>query len=71
MKLTTITIPAVEMTRAEWGKLWEAYNGLGAEVDGKQVVDWDHDDGHNSIFLKGEDRYRAVVVTDWHNKTHE
>lgn len=60
MKLTTITIPAVEMTRDEyhdhWDRPWEL------RIEGKRVLHWNQNDGHNEILLEGEDTYRAVVI---------
>jgi hypothetical protein len=73
MKLTTITIPAViipavELTHEEHFALWAAYIHGTAEVNGARVTDWNRDDGHNSVLLEGEWRYRTIIVVNERDK---
>lgn len=58
MRLTTVTIPAVEMTLEEENRLWEdfAYN---REKHGIRF--WHTSDGNNEILFEGETTYRVVV----------
>ena len=57
--MTTITIPAVEMSREEENRLW----GM-SEPERKvwfNIRHWITDDGNNCIKFDGEDFYREVV----------
>jgi hypothetical protein len=57
MRLTTITIPAVEMTLEEENLAWiDSPNW-----EKKGILDWNTSDGHNEILFKGESNYRQVV----------
>jgi hypothetical protein len=60
MKLTTITLPAIEMTREEEKALWRDYPNI--SILGVKVLDWNTDDGHNIMRLEGNDFYHAVVI---------
>jgi hypothetical protein len=60
MKLSTVTIPSVEMTREDENRMWrEPWKHF---IEGKQIHDWNMDDGHNQLKLVGEDFYRVVVI---------
>lgn len=62
MRLTTVTLEAIEMTREEESDLWTAW-GTGQEptVEGKRIDNWDRNDGDNDILLEGENVYRMIV----------
>ncbi len=63
MKLTTVTIPAVEMTRKESNSLWNT--SLNERfINGIKVKDWNTDDGNNDILLEGETAYRVVAIIE-------
>lgn len=68
MKLTTITCPAVELTKAEESELWEAYRDFKCgippcpTIEGKRITMWHTDDGENQILLEGESVFRQVVT---------
>lgn len=62
MKLTTVTLPAIEMTKEEESiAYFEWYKDIGIYVEGSKIVDWQTDDGDNSLRLYGEDFYRLIV----------
>ena len=61
MKLTTVTIPAIEMTQKEENALWDIQYP-NRFVEGKRVHLWNTRDGNNEIQLEGEDFYRVVVI---------
>jgi len=62
VKLTEITIPAVETT---WGELCD---GLKNEdlIEGKKITDWRYigDIGSTELLLEGETVYRVVVIKE-------
>lgn len=60
MKLVTITITAVEMTREEYKKYWNHWRDLSLTIEGKKILDWDDDDG--TMLLEGENKRRQVIV---------
>ena len=63
MKLTTITIPAIEMTWQEEQSLWESKSlGYDIFVDGKKVIHWNTSDGNNEMLLDGETIFRTIVT---------
>jgi hypothetical protein len=64
MKLTTVSIPAVEMTLDEQHTFWHAWRSTVVLIEGKKIVDWDTDDGNNAILLAGETSYRAVRLRE-------
>jgi hypothetical protein len=60
MKLTTVVIPAIEMTREEESCLW---NGNPRPlVEGKKIEHWHASDGSTEILLEGETMYRVIVI---------
>ena len=60
MKLTTITIPAVEMTQKEEDNLWFTSREQRI-VEGKKVKIWSTNDGRNELLLEGELYFRVIV----------
>jgi hypothetical protein len=62
MKLTTITIPAIEMTQKEEDELYWHMPYQQRFVCGKKVIRWNTDDGNNLMLLEGETVYRQVVI---------
>jgi len=61
MKLTTVTLPAVEMTQEEENILWDT-KYPNRFVEGKRVHLWNTSDGKNEMQLEGENFYRRVVI---------
>lgn len=61
MKLSTVTIPSVEMTRQEYEESWD--NFWGKTIEGKKITHWNQNDGNNELLLEGEQTYRVVVIT--------
>ena len=64
MKLTTITLPSIEMTRQEENELWENWGDMSKRplIEGKKPRLWNTSDGHNEIQLEGENFFRLVVI---------
>lgn len=62
MKLTTITLPAIEMSQEEENQLW--FTPMSERVVlGKKVLMWHTSDGDNDILLEGETIFRKVLIT--------
>lgn len=61
MKLSTVVINTIEMTREEEEALWNTEADL-QSVCGKPVKHWLAYDGQNEILLLGETTYRSVVI---------
>jgi hypothetical protein len=60
MKFTTVTIPAVEMTREEETLIWKDYDNRKKYG----IKYWNTNDGNNEILFEGETSYRVVVRKD-------
>lgn len=60
MKLTEITIHAIELTPEEEGEVWERY--WEKTIGGRKIVHWITSDGNNELRLEGEDFYRQVII---------
>lgn len=62
MRKTTVTIPAIEMSKEEELKLWQSLSGVGPLMpETHDILDWDTSDGENQILFVGENAYRKVV----------
>ncbi len=61
MKLSTVEIPTIEMSKEEHNLLWHSalYD---TKICGKQLVSWITNDGCNEMLLEGETIYRAVII---------
>jgi hypothetical protein len=59
MRKTTITIPAIEMSKEEEIELWHDLFIKGNQSH--DILDWDTSDGENQILFVGENAYRKVV----------
>jgi hypothetical protein len=60
MKLTTITVNAIEMTLEEENRLW-VLPGNERCVCGKRVLMWHTSDGRNEMLLEGETILRPII----------
>lgn len=66
MKLSTMTVNTLELTRAEHNHLWENWyeEGFDRQICGLKGVKWFDQDGENSIFFEGETHARQIIITD-------
>lgn len=61
MKLTTVTMPAVEFESAqEEDRMWRNYHKH--KIAGKRILHWETSDGKNQLLLEGEKTYRLVII---------
>lgn len=68
MKLSTMVVTTIEMTRDKEDSLWINQEKLKSEnkfeICGKKILVWETGDGNNCMLLEGEKYFRQIVIVD-------